>query len=110
MLVAHLRGLLEPYYPQGVRSRLRERAVIAAIGLEKEADYLASSLSIQAGMLIPNASQSYKDTIRRLNHGLRQVKELHEVHIIKSAGTASSSLDDIVKLHHALKTTGVITD
>ena len=108
MLVAHLRGLLEPTYPQGIRSRMREHLVLTAIGLEKEADYLASLLTVQVGMLVPNASQSYKETVRRLNHGLRQVKELHEVHVIESA-TAASSLDDIVKLHHALQDKGIIT-
>jgi hypothetical protein len=109
MLLAYLRGLLTPDYPEGIRSILRERAIVTAIGMEKDADYLLNIHKINVDRLVPDASQTYKDKLRRINHGLRQVKELYEGHLIELPEQNSSSLDDIVKLHHALKEKGIIT-
>lgn len=49
MLLAHLRGLLLPYYDQGFRSVLAERVVLQAMAAEIRADYESRFLMMQAG-------------------------------------------------------------
>lgn len=46
MLVAHMRGLLEPDYKQGVRSMIREELILQALSQEVE----GHSLLVQAAM------------------------------------------------------------
>lgn len=44
MLVAYLRGLLKPDYPQGVRSVIRENFILQAISREIDANEMLSRL------------------------------------------------------------------
>lgn len=48
MVLAHLRGLLEPDYKNGVRSRIREELVLRAIAREVDAGSFESRAIIEA--------------------------------------------------------------
>lgn len=48
MLVAYLRGLLQPSYDNGIRSVVRENLILQALSLELEADELLSRTQMEA--------------------------------------------------------------
>ena len=50
-VVAYLRGLLTPYYKNGLRSRIREELVLEALSDELDASALTNSLSADIGLV-----------------------------------------------------------
>ena len=65
MILAHLRGLVRPYYTQGARSVLAENLTLQAISFERQAEYYKTKilsdtaiLALMAPKDMPNMQES----------------------------------------------------
>lgn len=57
MILAHLRGLLEPGYPNGIRSVLRERLILEALSTELAGRFTETRLMLDGMLTSPVLSQ-----------------------------------------------------
>lgn len=71
MLLAHLRGLLTPGYPNGAASVIREELVLQAISQEVEAAGLFTQVKATAGMMSVVDPASRHRTVRNMMDNLR---------------------------------------
>ena len=106
MLVAYLRGLLKPDYPNGVNSLIREELILQEISKEQSAE----SLKFQA--LVSSAQSGCYDMSQA-----KKVIDYHREFIVQYNnlifGTKDSvihqkSVDATVKVYHALEKAGLL--
>jgi hypothetical protein len=112
MLVAYLRGLLTPDYPNGVRSVVRENLVLQAISLELDADALLNRVATEAAyaplMQGNNANNLLKqhDKMLSLAHSAR----CHESQKSKTLKNVDiNSIDNFIKTYKTIKDQGLLT-
>ncbi len=110
MLVAYLRGLLKPDYPNGDRSIFRENMILQSIAREQEANEIIRTISnesnyapllapLQANKLLKHQDKMLSLAFDRLRH--------------KKATTAEYKVDikgvyDFVKMYNKLKKEGLV--
>ncbi len=70
MVLAHLRGLLQPAYPHGVRSRIREELVLRGISREVDADSFKTRAIVEAvcmsAVAAPYRAKLHRDAMQFL--------------------------------------------
>lgn len=88
MLLAYLRGLLHPYYDQGLQSHIRERMILEALSMELDAQQLERVITLQNAMTAPHldpkklgtywdSCQSTLETIRNRYEGNPVMSAFH---------------------------------
>lgn len=110
MLVAYLRGLLTPGYPQGVRSIIRENFVLQSLARELEAnEVLARSLneSHYASLMKPDqANKLLKHHDKMLSLAFNNLK--HKVDKINHVGVDIAGIDSFKQAYMLLKKQGLV--
>jgi hypothetical protein len=71
MLLAHLRGLLKPDYPQGIRSMIREELVLQAVSQEVEGQGLMTQAQMTSSMMPAIDEKSRPRSLRMAMDNLR---------------------------------------
>ena len=89
-VVAYLRGLLEPYYNNGVKSVIRENMVLKALSTDLSATALEASAFIDASIVSvhKNATGLYDRMYDKIN----DVKSMREMNKL-SAGRKATVMD-----------------
>lgn len=89
-VVAYLRGLLEPYYDNGMKSVIRENMVLKALSTDLSATALESSAFIDASIVSvhKNATGLYDRMYDKIN----DVKSMREMNKL-SAGRKATVMD-----------------
>jgi hypothetical protein len=123
-VVAYLRGLLTPYYKNGLRSRIREDLVLEALSDELDASTLTNSLSADIGLISTiqgeNLSGLYDgiyakiSKIRALKEFDKKYDETHNTYTgdPESATTErhkTQSAEGLAKLYKVLEKSGTLT-
>lgn len=110
MLVAYLRGLLKPDYPNGLRSVIRENVVVEALSRELGADQLIDSISIQASfapLLQPkNANALLKQQFELLS--LAHSRYEHNTKKTITAKADVSGIERMVEVYKQLEKQGIV--
>ena len=110
MLVAYLRGLLTPRYPQGVRSIIRENLVLQALARELEANEVLSRTlneSNYASLMKPDqANKLLKHHDRMLSLAFDNMK--HKVNKINPSGVDIAGIDNFKQAYMLLKKQGLV--
>lgn len=69
IILAHLQGLIKPYYVNGIRSIVAENMTLQAVSFERQALYLlhrATADSAYANLLVPQAAKDlYRSVIQK---------------------------------------------
>ena len=118
-VVAYLRGLLEPYYDNGMKSVIRENMVLKALSTDLSATALESSAFIDASIVSvhKNATGLYDRMYDKIN----DVKSMREMNKL-SAGRKATVMDvsgstkprgartpeEMVSLYKVLMETGLL--
>lgn len=112
MLVAYLRGLITPDYPQGHRSVVRENLILQAISLELDADALLHRVATEAAyaplMQGNNANNLLKQHDKMLS--LVSSAKRHESQKSKlNKKIDINSIDNFIKIYKTIKAQGLLT-
>lgn len=113
MILAHLRGQLEPGYPQGIRSLLRENLILKAIDAELRASALESRLMLDATLTAPALTQSSTaaKTIAEFNHDIRRLLGNRELDPTADAvPVTSQGAQALIDLYETLMDAGILED
>jgi len=110
MLLAYLRGLLRPDYKQGMRSKVREEVILAALDKEQRAKYSADLIALEGSILSSLKPEATRTHYRKLNEAVLQVANLREFLEAENDNVSNlSSIDASVKLYHALEKAGILS-
>ena len=106
MALAHLRGLLKPYYVQGTRSVIAETAMLRALAAEIVSNVEGQMLLAEASfapLLSPGAAKSvYQD----LHVAFHNVLDKAMLEATRVAAHAKARSQDMVALHEDLEKSG----
>jgi hypothetical protein len=111
MLVAYLRGLLLPDYPNGIRSVIRESFILESINRELGAAELIDRVKLEssyAALIKPNfANKLLKQQDKMLslahekyNHTINKTNEFENLNV--------SSLDEFINTYKKLESQGLL--
>lgn len=121
-VVAHLRGLLDPYYEHGNRSLIKENIILKAISDELAAGALETSALIDSSIVSvhKNATGLYSTmydkvndvkAMREFNHnGLSKKSEskFFNTKEMNAKGKLTSDQEQLVEMYKILQKTGVM--
>ena len=111
MLVAYLRGLLKPNYPNGTRSIIRENTVLQALSREldsqevlariaNESSYAALMAPAQANKLLKHHDKMLSLAFEGYRHKINKNVNKHNVDI--------NSIDKFINAYNKLKAQGLV--
>lgn len=110
MLVAYLRGLLKPDYPNGIRSIIRENFILQALARELDAKELMARLrheeSYVALLNHESANKLLKHQDKMLSLAFENFR--HKVERQTKHGLDLGAIDQFIKTYHDLKKQGLI--
>jgi len=113
MVLAHLRGLLTPDYPQGFRSRVRENLVLSALAREVDAEAFGKRAIVEAVCMSAVAPQHrpklHRDALTFLQDSAQLAKLLDFDSIEARRPKLENERDvrDLIKAFSILKDTNV---
>lgn len=111
MLVAYLRGLLKPDYPQGLRSIIRENFILQALSRELDARELVARVEQQGTFIAlinhTNANKLLKQQDKMLSLAFDNFRhKLPQSNKNKSVDIAA--IDTLIQTYAALKKQGFV--
>jgi hypothetical protein len=118
-VVAYLRGLLEPYYDNGMKSVIRENMVLKALSTDLSATALESSAFIDASIVSvhKNATGLYDRMYDKIND-VKSMREMNKLSAARKATVIDSSghkkhrgartPEEMVNLYKVLTETGLL--
>lgn len=111
MVLAHLRGLLKPYYDQGPVSVIRENIVLEALSRELDIKFhlerLEHDRAFASLVKVEDARNIYTGGLTTIEK-LRTSAE-HDIGR-QSSGVNSSEINDFIELYKALEEAGIVGD
>jgi hypothetical protein len=110
MLVAYLRGLLKPDYPQGVRSIIRENFILQALSRELDANELISRVQ-HAGTFVTllthdNANKLLKQQDKMLSLAFDNFR--HRIERQGNKLVNMQAIDNLIATYASLKKQGLV--
>lgn len=111
ILCAYLRGLLQPTYPQGIRSRIREELILASVQRDLEREKLSYKLNIKEAFSQFIKSDKLKEHLTELEHHNTILCRLVDSYPLRTVarGLRGKNVDLAIKLYYALKDKGIVT-
>lgn len=110
MLVAYLRGLLKPDYPQGVRSIIRENFVLQALARELDASEMMARIAHEGTFVTllthDNANKLLKHQDKMLSLAFDNFR--HKADKRSSKSINMEAIDKLIATYAALKKQGVV--
>lgn len=106
MLLAHLRGKLEPYYSQGVRSIIAERAMLRVIASEISADVEKHMLIAEAAFAPLLQPDSARRMYKTIVGGFSDVRDKAMLDFVTSTQRARQTDEGLAALYEHLKASG----
>jgi len=110
MLVAYLRGLLKPDYPQGVRSVIRENFILQALSRELDAKEMLARVEHEGTFIAlithDNANKLLKHQDKMLSLAFNNFRHKAEKHSNKSINM--EAIDKLLSTYAALKKQGMV--
>jgi hypothetical protein len=100
-LLAHLRGLLKPDYPQGLTSILRENFILEGIENEMDVDIMKTFAQVNAGFASALNTSNIKDFYTSQTDKLQNIRGLMEFQ--EPVVHKPKDVDLSIKLYHALE-------
>jgi len=110
MLLAHLRGLLKPYYDQGIRSIIAERATLMALGAEIQAGYESQLLVMQSSFASLTQGQDAKKLFSELGNQYHGVVDRGMLNFSRVKGQVSAEAKGLISLFETLNQSGFFDD
>lgn len=111
MILAFLRGLLKPYYAQGIRSVAAENLVLEAIACQHAADLGQLQVSMQVAFSNHFSIKKVPDLLTQFGRSLKRLSELSMLNVSWQAiPEARGSVESILELYHALEKAGILKD
>ena len=110
MLVAYLRGLLKPDYPQGIRSIIRENFILQALSRELDADELLARVqhegTFTALLTHDNANKLLKQQDKMLSLAFDNLR--HKTERLGNKLVNMHAIDKLIATYAALKKQGIV--
>lgn len=110
MLVAYLRGLLKPDYPQGVRSIIRENFILQALARELDASEAMARIKHEGTFVTllthDNANKLLKEQDRMLSLIFDNFRHKNTKHSNKSINI--EAINKLIDTYAALKKQGLV--
>lgn len=107
MVLAYLRGLLEPGYPQGRRSIIRERIVLDAITSELDSKFLQTSIALGSHTLGFASKENVKGVYSDLSNKALMYRKMLELLPFEQK---PEDIDASTELYYNLVEAGLISD
>jgi hypothetical protein len=104
MFLAHLRGLLKPYYDQGARSIIAETAMLRTLAASISAEYEAQALLAESGFA-GNARQ-VREFYASITGGFANVLDRAMLDFTRTSQRSRTSAKGLVALFEELRATG----
>jgi len=105
MLLAYLRGLLKPDYPQGTSSIIREELILAALKNEIDVDLIKYQTLITSSFVTLFKHDSASKTMTEL---FGTVKTIRCLLLNEKQEHKPKGIDASIKLYHALDKSGLL--
>lgn len=110
MLVAYLRGLLKPDYPQGIRSVIRENFILQALARELDAEELLMRVKHEGSFISilthENANKLLKHQEKMLSLAFDNLKHKNKKNT--NGNVDIKAIDDLLAAYAALKKQGLV--
>jgi len=110
MLVAYLRGLLKPDYPQGLRSIIRENFVLQALARELDANEMMARVAHEGTFVTllthDNANKLLKDQDKMLSLAFDNFRHVRRKNSNKSINM--EAIDKLIATYASLKKQGLV--
>lgn len=111
MLLAHLRGLLKPYYEQGVISQGAERMVLRGLASELHAQRLKDLAVAESQNLSLVRDKDRKKAWQTVDNRLEKADRRRRLITVDPAeDRTTSEIDSMSQLFYALEKVGIIKD
>jgi len=111
MLLAYLRGLLEPEYDQGLRSILRENMILDALSMQLDTELVKTQTLVQAAyapLLEPKAARELMNKQQVTLQNLRYLSEFDDRISSMTEGITTGEQADLITLYEALEEVGLV--
>lgn len=106
MLLAHLRGLLEPYYKQGIRSIFAEKMMLTALAAEVQSEYEGRFLQLQASFAAAASPQGAQQMYAHLTGGFVGVVDRALLDFTRTPERVSRDSKGLIAFFKALESSG----
>jgi hypothetical protein len=110
MLVAYLRGLLKPDYPQGVRSIIRENFILQALAREIDANELVNRIQHEGTFISllthDNANKLLKHQDKMLSLAFDNFR--HKLTNKNNKLVNMQAIDNLIAVYASLKKQGLV--
>ena len=110
MLIAYLRGLLKPDYPQGVRSIIRENFILQALSRELEANELLTRIRHEGTFISllthANANKLLKEQDKMLSLAFDNFR--HKIARNNNKLVNMQAIDNLISVYASLKKQGLV--
>lgn len=110
MLVAYLRGLLKPDYPQGIRSIIRENFVLQALARELDAREMLARIEHEGTFVAllthDNANKLLKDQDKMLSLAFDNFRQ--KAHKASNKSINMEAIDKLLAAYAKLKKQGLV--
>lgn len=103
MMVAYLRGLLKPDYPNGIRSVIRENLVLQALDRELEAQEVVTRISMESNYVSIMRAEQANKLLKHHDKMLSLAFENYKHKISKRKTKHNVDLDSVERLIEAYK-------
>lgn len=111
MLLAHLRGLLKPYYKQGEISRLAERMVLRGLASELSAERLSDLSATESRNLGLLGAGDRVNAWNKIDERLKRADRRRRMMLSDPPDDQPQTMiDSMTQLYYALEKAGVIKD
>ena len=117
LILAYLRdpNLVKPDYPNGIRSVLRETALLQAVAADLDSNDAVERLKIESAFMCHIRPDAAKSMMEQFNESLLRFAELREMNlkgnIRRHNGPAvKGNVQSIVKLYEKLEKAGILHD
>lgn len=110
MLLAYLRGLLKPDYPQGIRSIIRENFILQALARELDASEMMARVAHEGTFVTllthDNANKLLKDQDKMLSLAFDNFRHISRKNRNKAINM--EAIDKLISTYAALKKQGLV--
>lgn len=106
MLVAYMRGLLKPDYPNGLSSQIREKFILKALSLELEADNLEFYTNVTSSFSSVYDPSQMKEILRNHMDNVKLVADFKKYDITRAVKPKYA--DSAVKIYEQLEKAGLL--
>lgn len=111
MLLAHLRGLLKPYYEQGAISRGAERMILRGLAAELSADKLSELSAVESRSLSLLGQKDLVPAWNKIEERLNRADRRRRMLLTDPPDDQpQSELESMTQLYYALEQAGIIKD